>query len=639
MNLIQRTLAAVAMMLAGVTSGADAQQSSAMAIAVPRDEAYPGTITLDVDVTDVTRGIFRVRERIPVQGAGPLTLLYPQWLPGNHAPRGPIHQLGGIQITANGVPVQWRRDPVNVFAFHLDVPEGATVLDLQFQFLSPTATNQGRIVATPSILNLQWNTVILYPAGYYNSRIRVTPSVTTPEGWSFATALDGASTNGQTTRFAETTLETLVDSPMFAGRNYRRIELDTRGRSRVTLNIFADRPDQLEASDEQLRPHVELVRQADRLFGARHFDHYDFLLALSDRLGGIGLEHHRSSENAVGGGYFTDWDKALDDRDLLPHEMTHSWNGKYRRPADLWTADYSVPMQGSLLWVYEGQTQYWGQVLTARSGLWSRQDALDSLAHTAATYQARIGRAWRPLQDTTTDPIASQRRPQPWRSWQRSEDYYSEGLLVWLDADTLIRERTHNQRSLDDFARAFFGRDDGAWRPATYTFEDVVATLNDVMPYDWAAFLRQRLDTAGGGPPLDGVARGGYRLIFTDERTNYFRQYESNNELADFTFSIGAVFDKSGNVTQVQWDGPAFNAGLAVSAQVIAVNGGAFGADAMRRAITAAHDGGAIELIVKSGDQYRTVSINYHDGLRYPRFERISGAQDILGTILTPRRQ
>ncbi len=604
----------------------------------PRDLAHPGTIALEVDVSDVTRGIFRVRETIPVAGQGPLVLLYPEWLPGNHAPRGPIHQLAGIEISANGARIPWRRDVVNVYAFHVDVPAGVSQIEARFQFLSPTAGNQGRLVATPEMLNLQWNTVILYPAGHYASRIRVAPVVQLPDGWSFATALDGASTQGATTRFAETSLETMIDSPMFAGRHSRRIDLDPGGRTRFTLNVFADRADQLAASEEQVRPHVELVRQAYRLFGAGHFNHYDFLFALSGRLSGIGLEHHRSSENAVGGGYFTDWDKALDDRDLLPHELVHSWNGKFRRPADLWTADYNVPMRNSLLWVYEGQTQYWGQVLAARSGLWNRQDALDSLAHTAASFETRVGRAWRPLQDTTNDPIVSQRRPQPWRSWQRSEDYYSEGLLIWLDADTLIRERTNSRRSLDDFARAFFGPGDGAWTPRTYTFEDIVAGLNAVTPYDWAAFLRARVEPAGGQAPLDGIARGGWRLVYAAERSNYFRQYEANNEVADFMFSIGAAFDKTNNVTQVQWDGPAFNVGLTVGAQAIAVNGQAFNADALRRAITAAKDNTApIELLIKNGDQYRTLAVDYHGGLRYPRFERVAGTPDRLGAILSPR--
>lgn len=295
-------------------------------------------------------------------------------------------------------------------------------------------------------------------------------------------------------------------------------------------------------------------------------------------------------------------------------------------------------MRGSLLWVYEGMDQYFGEVLTARSGLFDRQQALDSWALTAAAYQHRVGRDWRSVADTTMDPILSARRPAPWRSWQRNEDYYSEGLLVWLDADTLIRERTNNRRSLDDFARAFFGGGDGSWAVSTYAFEDVVAALNAVMPHDWATFLRARVDAAGAAAPLDGVARGGWRLVYSDERSNYFKQYETNNEVADFMFSIGAVFDKANNVTQVQWDGPAFNQGLTVGAQAVAVNGNAFSAEALRRAIAAAKDTTApIELLVKNGDQYRTLAIDYHDGLRYPRFERVAGTPDRLGAIFAPR--
>jgi predicted metalloprotease with PDZ domain len=608
-------------------------------IAAPQDTAYPGVITLEIDATDVRRGIFQGRETLPIAGPGPITLLYPQWLPGNHGPRGPLNLFAGLEVRANGERIPWRRDPVNVYAFHVDAPQGARALDITFQFLSPTQPSQGRVVMTPQMLNLQWNAMLLYPAGHYARRIRFRPSVTLPEGWSFATALDGGVTQGQTTRFGETDLETLVDSPMFAGRYSRVIELDQSGRSRVTLNIFAERPDQLEATEEQIRPHRNLIVQADRLFGSRHYDHYDLLFALGERMGGIGLEHHRSSENKVGGDYFTDWENAADDRDLLPHEYTHSWIGKFRRPADLWTPGYDVPMRGGLLWAYEGSDQYWGQVLTARSGLWSRQDALDSLAMTAATYQYRLGRQWRSVTDTGEDPVIAARRPTPWVSWSRSEDYYSEGLLVWLDADTLIRERTGNRRSLDDFARRFYGAgNDGAWDVHTFTFDDVVAALNAVMPYDWATFLRERFENAGTEPPLDGVTRGGYRLIYTEERSAYQRNAESHGKTASFAYSIGLTFGDGNTVTQVQWDSPAFNAGIANGSQVIAVNGMTYSADALRRAITEAKDStDPIALLVKSGDEYRTVAIDYHDGLRYPQLERVPGTPDRIGAIFRPR--
>ena len=605
-----------------------------------RDVAYPGVVALDVDASDVARGIFRVRERIPVAQPGAMTLLYPEWLPGKHAPRGAINLLSGIEIRAGGEPLAWRRDPVNVYAFHVDVPGGARALDLTFQFVSPTQTNQGRIVVTREMLNLQWEAVLLYPAGHYVSRIRVAPSLKLPEGWRFATALDGAVTTGDTTRFAETDLETLVDSPLFAGKHYRLVDLDRGAARPVRLNLFADRPDQLAASTEQLEPHRNLVQQAYRLFGSQHYDHYDFLLALTDRMGGIGLEHHRSSENGVDSIYFTDWSTATSERDILAHEFVHSWNGKYRRPADLWTPSYETPMRGSLLWVYEGLTQYYGFVLAARSGLWSQQDARAALAMTAATYQHRVGREWRSVADTTNDPILSARRPAPWRSWLRNEDYYSEGLLVWLDADTLIRERTNGGRSLDDFARAFFGGDDGSWAPVTYTLDDIVAALNRVHENDWAAFFRERIYQAGVAPPLDGLTRGGYRLVFKEERSEFQREAEAYGRNADFSYSLGILFGENGNVTSVQWDGPAFNQGVTVGAQVVAVNGVSYSNESLRRAVTAAKsERTPIELLLKSGDQYRTIAFDYRGGLRYPHLERDTAANDRLSEILSPRSQ
>ena len=636
--------AACALVLLAAPAAALAQPRSVpmpSPIAAPQDTAYPGgAITLEIDATDTTRGIFRGRERIPLANDEPITLLYPQWLPGNHAPRGPLNLFAGLEIRANGERVAWRRDPVNVYAFHVDPPAGARELEVTFQFLSPTQTSQGRMVMTPTMLNLQWNAMLLYPAGHYATQIRFRPSVTLPAEWTFATALDGAVTEGATTRFAETDLETLVDSPMFAGRYSRVEQLDRSGRSRVTLNIFADRPDQLAATDEQIRLHRNLVVQADRLFGARHFDHYDLLFALGDRLGGIGLEHHRSSENKVPGGYFTEWDNSVDDHDLLPHEYTHSWIGKYRRPADLYTPGYDVPMRGELLWAYEGSDQYWGQVLTARSGLFTRQQGLDYLASVAATYQYRVGREWRSVTDTGNDPIVASRRPTPWVSWSRSEDYYSEGLLVWLDADTLIRQRTGGRRSLDDFARRFYGvpAQNGSRVVNTFTFDDVVANLNAVMPYDWATFLRERFEAAGTEPPLDGLERGGWRLVYREERSGYQRAAESYGKSASFAYSIGLGFGDGNTVTSVQWDSPAFNAGITTGAQVLAVNGENYSAEVLRRAITAAKDTTTpIELIVRNGDTYRTIQLDYHDGLRFPHLERIPGRRDWISRILAPR--
>ena len=608
-------------------------------IAAAQDVAYPGVIQLDVDATDLDRRIFRVRETIPIAQAGPITLLYPKWLPGNHAPNGPLSDFAGLVVRAGGQVVPWRRDPADVFAFQLDAPAGATQLEVEFQFVSPTAKDQGRIVMTPEMLNLQWNQVVLYPAGHFARRISVQPSVRLPAGWKFASALDGATRNGEAVRFAVTDLETLVDSPIFAGRWFRQIDLDAKGRAPVRLDVVADSADQLDASAEQIALHQELVRQADRLFGARHFDHYDFLLALTDRMGSIGLEHHRSSEDGTTPRYFIDWSKGAPYRDLLPHEYVHSWNGKFRRPADLWTPDYDAPMGDSLLWVYEGQTQYWGQVLAARSGLWSKEQALDALAMTAALYGSRPGRSWRSVEDTTNDPIINARRPIPWTSWQRAEDYYSEGQLVWLEADTLIRERSGGKRSLDDFARGFFGVNDGDRTPLTYRFDDVVQALNKVEPYDWAGFLRARLIDVSPTPPLAGLERGGWRLVFGDTPTQYWKDNEARRGGVDLSYSLGLSIARDGAIDGVLWDGPAFKAGLTIGGKILAVNGEAYEAGDLKQAIVEAkigHD--PIQLLVQTGDRFRTVPIDYHGGLRYPRLERIEGTPDRLSAILAPRK-
>jgi len=609
------------------------------AIVSPRDTPYPGTIRLNVDASDTDRHIFSVRETIPVRGGDSIVLLYPQWLPGNHSPRGQIDKFAGLTIRSNGARLEWTRDPVDVFAFHINVPVAVSALDIEFQFLSPVDTPEGRVVMTPEMLNLQWNSVVLYPAGYFSRQITVEPSIRLPGGWQFASALEAASTSGGVTTFKAVSLENLVDSPIFAGRYFKRLDLDPGGPAPVHLNVVADRLSLLEVKPDQLTAHRALVQQAYKLYGSHHYDHYDFLLALTDRMGGIGLEHHQSSENGTDPSYFTEWDKNADTRDLLPHEYTHSWNGKFQRPSDLWTANFNVPMRDSLLWVYEGQTQYWGFVLAARSGLLTKQQALDALAATAATYDHRIGREWRPLQDTTNDPIAAMRRPLPWRSWQRSEDYYSEGQLLWLDADTLIREQTRGERSLDDFARDFFGINDGSRVPVTFTFEDVVNALNRVQPYDWTKFLRARLDGHGPGAPLDGLVRGGYKLVYTETPSDYFKDSEARRKVTDLSYSLGMVVDSEAKLTEVMWEGLAYKNGLTVGTQVVAIDGTAYTADRLKDAIRdATKSRSPIELLVKNGDRYRTVRMDYHDGLRYPHLERVASVPARLDEIFAARK-
>ncbi len=593
------------------------------AIASPQDRAYPGEIHLAVDASDVDRRIVRVHETLTGVGADTV-LLYPEWLPGSHAPEGPIDRFAGLRISANGAPVVWKRDPLDVYAFHVYPAAGIKSIDIDFEYLSPTSSKVAEMEISRDVLFLEWNSLILYPAGYFVRQIPVQASITLPHDWKFGSALEVQSASGDQTTFKRLNLETLIDSPVYAGRYASRIDLDPGSAAPVHLDLFADRPELLTVKPEQLQAYRNLVQQAYRLFGSHHYAHYDFLYSLSDQVHQQGLEHHQSSEDGSEPDSFTEWDKNAYDRDLLPHEFTHSWNGKFRRPADLWTPNYNVPMQNSLLWVYEGQTQYWGEVLAARSGLWTKQQALDALAQTAAYYQQEAGRRWRALQDTTNDEIINPRRPMSWRDWQRFEDYYDEGRLIWLEADTLIRDRSQGKRSLDDFARSFFGIDDGSFVTVTYTFEDVVKALNAVEPYDWAGFLRERLDGVARPPPLEGLRRGGYKLVYTDTPSELEKASDLERKRVGLRYSIGvSLDDKDGTVLQVAWDSPAFKAKLTESTQILAVNGAAYSAEVLKDAIRSAKDTTLpIELIVKTGDRYRVVALDYHDGLRYPHLER-----------------
>jgi len=616
--------------------------ASFMPIAAPKDRPYVGEIQLAVDASDTGRRIVHVHETLT--GVSPETvLLYPKWLPGTHAPEGTIDRLGGIRISAKGAPVAWKRDPVDVFALRLQrLGAGVQSIDIDFDYLSPTSGKVGALEMSREMLLIEWNELLFYPAGYYARQIPVQVQLTLPADWQFGTALESASSDRALTRFKRTTVETLIDSPLYAGRYASKLDLDPGAAVPVHMDLFADRPELLTVKPEALQAYRNLVRQAYKLYGSHHYNHYDFLYSLSDQVQQNGLEHHQSSEDGTDPDSFTKWDKNAYSRDLLPHEFTHSWNGKFRRPADLWTPNYNVPMQDSLLWVYEGQTEYWGQVLAARSGLRTPQQALDQFAITAAHYEVQKGRQWRPLQDTTNDEIINPRRPMSWLDWQRFEDYYSEAALFWLDADTWIRQHSNGARSLDDFAHAFFGINDGSFAVVTYTFDDIVKALNAVEPNDWATFLRQRLDTFGKPVPLDGFHRGGYKLVYTDTPSDYQASIEEQKHRIDLLNAIGVEIDdkegSKGMLTQVIWESAAFKAKLTEGAQILAINGIAYDADVLKDAIRAARAGkDPIQLIVKIGDRFLVADVDYHDGLRYPHLERDTAEPARLDTILTAR--
>src|SRR5690606_33165798 len=540
---------ALALLLAAPASSQVAERSAPVATPLPpaipaaQDVPFAGTMTLDIDATDLVRGVYRVKQTVPVPaGANELVLLLPEWLPGKHAPRGQLNLLADLRFEVDGRPAEWTRDPVEVYAFRVPVPAGAREVTASFVHTSPLQSSEGRITMTPEMLNLQWEAMSLYPAGHYARQIAVTPTVTFPEGWQVFTALDGQSRAGNRVTWTTVDYETLVDSPVFAGAHAKVWDLGHT----VKLDVVADEPRLLEVQPEHIATYEKLVDEALALFGSRPFDHYDFLLALTDRLGGIGLEHHRSSENDYKPTTLIEWDTMAWDRNVIPHELVHSWNGKYRRPEGLWTPDYRQPMRDNLLWVYEGQTQFWGWVLSARSGVQPKDIVLGALANSAGYYSEQAGRAWRSVEDTTHDPIVNARRPLPYFSLNRNEDYYSEGMLVWLEADQIIREGTRGRRGLDDFARAVFGGEGGDWGQVTYDFDDVVAALNAVHPHDWAEFLQMRFQTPGQPAPLAGIEKAGYRLVWKEEPNPYEKGRMSGSGYLNLQNSLGVNLASDG---------------------------------------------------------------------------------------------
>ena len=606
-------------------------------VPAPADTPYPGTISLLVDITNINDRVFDVHETIPVK-PGKLILLYPEWIPGGHSPGLPIASLAGLVITANGNRLAWVRDRVNMYAFHVDVTQGTTSLDVNFQYLAPVKPQQGRI--SSNFANLSFINTLLYPAGHFSRRIQFSPSVRLPEGWKCATALETKSQDGNVVHFQDTTLNTLIDSPVYAGVNFKRVDISSGPDNKVYLDLFSDKPEQLEFTPEELQYHKNLVVEAQKLFNSHHYDHYDFLFSLSDSVGGKGLEHHQSSEDGTRANYFTDWLAGVGGRALLPHEYTHSWNGKFRRPADLWTPIFNWPMQDDLLWVYEGLTDYYGNVLAARSGMRTTDQTHDVFAQIAANFEASPGRTWRPLVDTTNQPIMTAHfsTSEQWPSWQRSFDYYPESDLIWMDADTKIREMSGGKKSLDDFVKAFFGVDNGSYVTKTYTLDDVVAALNTVQPYDWAGFFRERVYDLHPAVPEDGFTRGGYRLVYNDTQSDWLKHQDPSRG-ASFNTSIGLSVGGEGNVEGVTWNGPAFKAGVTPEMQLQAVSDQKFTVDNLRQAILAAEKTNQpIKLLLKRGDDFVTINVDYHGGLRYPHLERVEGTEDRLDAILAPAK-
>jgi predicted metalloprotease with PDZ domain len=600
------------------------------------------SIQVSVDLSDAPRNIYHTRLTIPAK-PGPLTLVYPKWIPGNHRPAGPIANVTGIKMEAAGRTLAWQRDSVDMYAFHVDVPAGATELQVSLD----TITNDGSAgasgpSATANTLDLNWNQVVLYPQGASSDEVQVAPSVNLSfPVTNFGTALpllrSLASGRNVNVSFKSVSLTTLVDSPLIAGEHYRKIELTKPGETPThVIDMVSESDAGLAMTPVDEAAYRKLVAETGALFGARHYLDYHFLLTLSDEAGHHGVEHHQSSDNSVGERTLIDPDLHLLAAGLLPHEFTHSWNGKYRRPAGLATRNYQDPMVGDLLWVYEGLTEYLGDVLTARSGLWSPEQYREALAETAANLDHRAGRTWRPLEDTARSVQILRLQGPEWQSWRRGLDYYPEGELIWLEVDAIIRQQSHGQKSLDDFCRLFHGGESGPPKVVPYTFDDVARTLNQVTPYEWATLLHERVNSTKAGAPLGGIERGGWRLIYNDQPNVFIHTGEEIDDYVDASYSLGFVVKKDGELRDVTYGSPAYAAGIGPGMNLVAINGRAWSKDVLRDALRASKGSNQpIELLVENAKFYKTYSIGYHDGIRNPHLERSDGA-DVLGEILHP---
>ena len=599
---------------------------------------------LSVDLREATKHIFHAKLTLPV-ASGPLALVYPKWIPGEHSPVGPVINLTGLIFRAGGKEIEWRRDDVDMFAFHCQVPAGVSELEVSLDYTSPSGPSAGREnpSATAQLAILNWYTVLLYPQGTKSDDLTYTASLRVPAGWKFGTALPLANHSGESIEFQPASLTTLVDSPVLMGAHMRVIDLSPGQKPEHHIHIAAESEAGLEITPDQVQQWRQLVAETAALFGAHHYRRYDFLLTESDNVETDGVEHHESSDNRVPGRTFQDPNMSDAMTDLLPHEFTHSWNGKYRRPAGLATPNYQEPMKGSLLWVYEGMTQYYGTMLSARIGSWTPERLRENLAWVAAYLDHRRGRTWRDLEDSAVSAQLLYGSPEEYKSWRRDTDYYDEGTLIWLEADTIIRQETKGKKSLDDFCRKFEGGENTGPKIVPYTFEDVVVTLQEIAPYDWRTFFTQRVKSHGPGAPMGGLEDSGWKLVYSDTPNDSRSAGEIAMHLTDVQFSLGFLVRDSGGengdeVTDVIPGSPAAQAGVAPGMKLVAVNGRKWSPDDLHAAIRQAKGGHEpIELLIENEDFFQTYHVDYHGGERYPHLERISGKPDLLGEIAKMR--
>jgi predicted metalloprotease with PDZ domain len=587
-------------------------------------------ISLVVDTTHTQEKILHVHEVMPVQ-TGPLTLYYPKWIPGEHSPTGPLGAVTGLHFIADGKDVPWQRDLVDMYTFHVDVPSGVSHLDANFDFIEAEGYS-----ASDKLMVLEWNQVAFYPAGTPSAQLTFDATLIRPEGWGSGSSLPIEHESGNRVTFKPISFDLLVDSPVIEGQYYRVVDLTPPGEPiHHELDLAADSEAALAITPAIQKGLTNVVAESGVLFGTRHYRDYHFLLALSDHVAHFGLEHHESNDSRLPERTFLDPGGAFSVGSLLPHEFVHSWNGKFRRPADLTTPDFEKPMQADGLWGYEGLTDYLGPMLAARSGLWTPAQYREFLASVAASLgPGRPGRTWRPLLDTASgEPMGGPGNGgvRGWLNWRRGVDYYDEGDLMWLEVATIIHQVTNGQKSIDDFCHLYHGGPNNGPEVKTWTFDQLVATLNQVAPYDWAQFLHQHLDSKSADAPLGGIENGGWKLTYSAEPIGL----PGRRGVAGDVYSIGLQLGSDGTVIDSIVGSPAYNAGISSAMKVIGVNNRLYTNDLLQDALEASRDSSApITLTYVDDDYIHTAAIDYHGGIRYPHLTRDDAKSDYLDELI-----
>ena len=611
---------------------------AALLATLPAASALAVDFTVNVDARETARGLLHVTQSFPGR-TGTVSITYPRWIPGEHGPTGPTVDVAGLIVKAGGKRLAWRRDVVDMQTIRVDVPASAKGLEISFDFLLDNSTDgfTSAACATPNLLLLSWNEVAFYPTGQKSDALHCEASLTLPDHWQYGTALEPNESGGATIKFKPCTFTTLVDSPVLCGRYFKTVELAPGDSVPVRLRMACDSEEGLNIPDSQVEAMRSLVREARTLFGTQHYHHYDFLLTLSDHTAHFGLEHHQSSDDRTRERMWIDDDLRRSASNLLSHEYVHSWNGKFRRPAGLATGDYYTPMQGDLLWVYEGLTQYLGFVLASRAGIRTPEESRDALASVAADMEAHRGREWRPLVDTGTEAQYLYDSRKEWEYARRSTDFYDEGLLMWLDADVLIRTQSKGTKSLDDFCKRFHGGPNRGPEVKPYALADVIAALNATWPYDWAGFLKQRVYEVQAHAPTNGITGGGWRVAWKDSLGPIQKARETANKMVEEPYTLGIrVDDKEASIIDVVPGSPADEAGVAPDMKLMAVNGRKYSSDVLRDAIAASPRTGRVELLCENKEFYKTYVLDYRDGSRHPALARDNGVRDHVSEILAP---